>query len=210
MSTAEETEHYIEQHKSIKDALLAGVINYSALARKIAEDLGKHKKTSKEAILVAAIRYGQKIKGQKRREHAITALLSASHLEIKNKVAVLTLEKSVFQDHLTALQKKVKRQEDVFFSIDGTKSITLILSGAYVGEARKLFKGRILSIKTATTVVIIKSEESIEDIPGVLGYIASRFADHDVNIIECMSCWTDTILIVKDEDVPKVMEFMSF
>jgi hypothetical protein len=31
-----------------------------------------------------------------------------------------------------------------------------------------------------------------------------------MNIVETMSCWTDTILVVPDKDIPAIMEFLKF
>ena len=68
MNTAELTEQYIESHKSIKDCLKHGIINYSSLSRKISRDLRIEKKSSKDAILIAAIRYTKKVKSEKIKE----------------------------------------------------------------------------------------------------------------------------------------------
>ncbi len=46
MSTNAQTIAYIEKHQAIKDCLTTGVINYSALARKIAKDLNLGKGAS--------------------------------------------------------------------------------------------------------------------------------------------------------------------
>ena len=50
-SAAQLSRDYIDTHPSIKDAIKLGLINYSALTRKIMQDLGI---SNEEAVLVAA------------------------------------------------------------------------------------------------------------------------------------------------------------
>ncbi len=210
MSTADLTEKYIETHRGIKDCLKEGLINYSSLARKIAHDLEIERKTSKEAVMVAAIRYAKKIKNEKKHEEEIIALLRKSQLDIKTKISIFTLEKDANDDHLIELEKMARKNEDVFFLIEGTRSITLMISHYYNDEVKKYFKNKIVNESYKNAMVIIKSPESIEKIIGVLAYVSGTFADNKVNIIESLSCWKDSIFIVKEEDVSKVMEFMKF
>lgn len=210
MSTTEATEHYIENHKSIKDCLKEGIINYSSLARKIAKELWIEKKASKDAILIAARRYKEKIKHEKIKEEEIKGILKQSELEIKNKISVFILEKGVYLDNLIELEKKARKNEDVFFSVEGTKSITIMMSEKYENDVKNHFKSKIISSSRNNAVIILKSPKSIEKVSGVLGYVANLFHDNNVNIIESLSCWTDTIFIVKDDDIAKVMGFMKF
>ncbi len=210
MSTAELAEEYIRTHKAVKECLKEGLINYSALARKISKELGIEKKSSRDAVMIATIRYAKKIKSGKSEEETIKNLLKNSSLEIKNKVSVYILEKSVNLDDLIDIEKKARKKEEVFFSIEGTKSITLMISQNFDDEVKKIFKGKTLSNSHKNAVMIIKSPESIENVSGVLAYVSGLFHDNDVNIIESLSCWTDTIFIVKEDDVAKVMKFMQF
>ena len=53
-TTAELTTEYIKQHPAIKSCLKKGLLNYSSLSRLISKELNIGKKTSKEAILIAA------------------------------------------------------------------------------------------------------------------------------------------------------------
>src|SRR3989338_9189076 len=108
------------------------------------------------------------------------------------------------------MEKKVRKNEDIFFSVEGTKSITLMISEKYENDVNSYFKNSIISHSRKNAVVIIKSPKSIEKVTGVLSYIAGLFSDNNVNIIESLSCWTDTIFIVNENDVAKVMEFMKF
>ena len=96
-TTTELTKQYLKEHPSIKDCLKHGIINYSKLSRKIAKELDIQKKTSLEAILIACRRYETKLKNEKILEDKILGILKRSELEIKNKIAVVIIDKNNFQ-----------------------------------------------------------------------------------------------------------------
>ncbi|HDO19617.1 MAG TPA: hypothetical protein ENG74_02695 [Thermoplasmatales archaeon] len=66
-----------------------------------------------------------------------------------------------------------------------------------------------IKINKGLALIIIRSPKDIENTPGVLSYIYSLFAENGINIVETMSCWTDTILVVDEKDVARVMEFLK-
>jgi aspartokinase len=43
-----------------------------------------------------------------------------------------------------------------------------------------------------------------------MAFIFSLFAEFNINIIETMSSWTDTIFVIEEKDIGKVMEIMRF
>ena len=209
-TTTELTEQYLEQHPSIKDCLKNGIINYSKLARKIAKELNIEKKASLEAILIACRRYETKLKGEKILEDKILNILKRSELEIKNKIVVAIIDKKIYMGNLIEIEKKIRKTADVFYAIEGTKVFTLILSEKYLEELEKLFGNNILKISKKLAMITIKSPKDLEDTPGVISFVSSIFSEHGINIIETMSCWTDTIFVISENDIPTVMNFLNF
>lgn len=210
VTTAELTEKYISEHPSIKDCLKKGLLNYSKLARAIAKELDIEKKTSKEAILIAARRFAHKLKEEALREEKIRNILGKGELEIKNKIIVFIIEKIRYLDKFFELEKGIKKEGGVFYIIEGSKTFTIITSKQYAEKITNLFQEEILKKEENLAMVIIKSPPDIEVCSGVASYLYSLFSDNDVNILETMSCWTDTILIIKEEDISKVMQFLKF
>jgi hypothetical protein len=58
--------------------------------------------------------------------------------------------------------------------------------------------------------VTIKSPEDIETTPGAYAYLCSLLGENNINIVETLSCWTDTIFLVREEDVGRVMSLLRF
>lgn len=209
-TTSELTEKYLEEHPSIKDCLKHGVINYSKLSRKIAKELDIEKKTSLEAILIACRRYEAKLKDEKTLEDRILDILKKSELEIKNKIVVAIIDKKSYTGNLDEIEKKIRKTADVFYAIEGTKVFTIIFSEKYLEDLQTLFGKTIIKISKNLAMITIKSPKDLENTPGFIAFVSSIFSEHGVNIVETMSCWTDTIFVISENDIPTVMNFLKF
>ncbi len=207
-TTTELTENYIEEHVSIKDCLKKDIINYSALSRLVAKELNIEKKTSKEAILIAARRFKKKLKN-KSSEDAVIKLFRNSNMEIKNNIIVFTLEKKTYPEALIELEEEIKRDSSMFFSIEGTKTITLITQQEYGRLVEKKFKKNILKKRDGLSLFTITSK-GIESTPGAVAYLAGLFFENDLNMAEFMSCHDDTLIVVESQDVGKAIRFLKF
>lgn len=207
-TTTELTEKYIREHASIKDCLKKGLINYSALSRLVAKEYELENKMSNEAILVAARRFKDKIK-HKPIEDKVLSLFKNSNIEIKNNVVIFTLEKYVYPDSLIDIEKKIKKGKALFFSIEGAKTITLIVQKQSEGLIEGDFRKYILSKEENLSLVTITSP-GIERTPGAVYYISGLFFDNEINILEFMSCYDDTLIVIDSKDVDKAIRFLNF
>lgn len=208
-TTAELTEKYIMEHVSIKDCLKKGLINYSALARLISNELGIEKKTSTEAILVAARRFRMKMIDGHHHENDILNLLKKSNVEIKNNIVIFTLEKYVYPDSLIDIEKVIKKDKALFFSIEGTKTITIIVQEQSAGLVEKHFRAHVLDKRENLSLFTITSH-GIRTTPGVVSHISGMFFENDINIEEFMSCYDDTLIVIDSKDTNKVIKFLNF
>ena len=184
--------------------------SYPLLSRQVAKDLGIEKKTSKEAILIAARRFKDKIKKEAVQEKEISKLLKNTEFEIKTKTIVVVIEKTLFPDGLIELEKEIKKQKGLFHAVEGVKAITIITSEKYLGEIKKTFKHNVLKVMTGMVSIILQSTPEIETTPGVMAYLYGLIGGNGINIYETLSCWTDTIFVIKEEDLGKVMDVLKF
>ncbi|MBU0666904.1 MAG: hypothetical protein ABIC91_08685 [Nanoarchaeota archaeon] len=209
MNLTKITEQYILEHSSIKDSLKKGLINYSKLARQIIND-AELKKKDFDAVLVALRRLERKLKKKQSFEKPIKELLKNTKLEIKNKMMVCILEKSKFHDSMIELQKEIKTLSGEIHIIEGVQAITLITSQEFEKMIDKYFKNKIIKKTTELIEIILRSPESLEEVPGVMGYLYSLFSEQEINIVETMSCWTDTIFVIKEKNLEKTIRLLSF
>jgi len=205
-TTTELTHEYIKNHPHIRSCLKNGLINYSSLSRLISKDLNIEKKTSKEAILIAARRFQEKLKKEISYEKNIKQLLKNSEIEIKNKISVFILSKPL--SNILDLQLKIRKNQGLFYLIEGSTNYTLIIQDKHASLVTK----KVPVIKESTNLALInfKSPKEIETITGVISYLTSLFSENGINIVELLSCWTDTLFVIATNDVQKAFQLLNF
>ena len=201
------TENYILGHPSVKDCLKNDLINYSSLSRLISAELGISLKKNYDAILIACRRHQRKLKNEEVFENKIIKILKKSKIEIKNKIIAVVLEKDIFYGNLLILEKEIKKRNEIFRIIEGASAITIITTEDFLDLIKQNFKNKIILENRNLAEITIKSPKEIETTPGAYAYMCSLFAENSINIVETLSCWTDTIFLVDEKDVGKVMRF---
>ena len=84
---ARQVREYIGAHPSVSDGLKMGIVNYSALARRISKELGIRQR---EAVLAACRRYPvEKLRGYS--EDAVRRTLARSRIQTRSKIATITV-----------------------------------------------------------------------------------------------------------------------
>ncbi|MBW2980030.1 ACT domain-containing protein [Candidatus Woesearchaeota archaeon] len=204
------TEQYISEHPSIKDSLKKGLINYSKLTRQIADDLDIDLKKNFDAILIACRRYYRKVRKEKVLEEDILALLRKSKVEVKNKIIAVVVEKIAYVEGLLEIEKEARKKGDIFHIIEGTSAITIIAAEEYSDKIKKLFKNKVIQTNEKLVEITLKSPKEIETTAGVVPYLYSLFGEHGINIVETLSCWTDTIFVIEEKDIAEVMKILRF
>jgi len=210
MSIAKATEEYIASHPSIKDCLKMGLVNYSALSRKIIEELGLKGEKNFEAVLVASRRYVEKARFPKAREDAIMDILKKSSLETRSKMAVAILDQTVPLASIIDLAKEITEEDGSFHLIEGSKTFTVITDQKFEPRISQRFKFGLIKVRKDLVEILLKAPKDIEKTCGVIGYIYSLFGENEINILETMSSWTDTLVVIEEKDLSKAMKIFKF
>ena len=212
LSITKITEDYIKTHPSVKDCLKRGLINYSSLSRAVCEEL-KLGKENFDAVLTAARRYCTKLDKEKLHGKKIMDILRSSELEIKNKMMFVVISHDVYLDTITELigiQKEAWKNGDLFYVIEGTTTTSVLCSEKYSERINVMFDDRFLARKPGMALISLKTTEKIEGTMGVLHYLSSLFAENNVNINEYMGTWNDSMFLVNEDDLIKVVQFLRF
>jgi len=204
------TEDYISEHPYVKDCLKKGLINYSSLTRQICSDVDLNLKKNFDAVLIACRRYFRKIRSEATTEKKIIDILKNSKIEVKNKINSIILEKNIVFANLLELEKEAKRFLETFHIIEGTTSITIITTDDFSKKVKQVFRNKIIKEYLNLVEVILKSPREIVTTVGVISYIYSLLGENDINVVDTLSSWTDTIFLVEEKDLSRVMEFLRF
>jgi hypothetical protein len=210
MNIAKATKEYIEEHPYEKDCLMKGLINYSALARKISEEIKSEKKASFDAIMVALRRLSEKNAPASDNEKQIRLLLKEGKFEIKNKVSALIFDERATIDNIIYSSERALEKGTNFHIIQGTKSTTIITDDEYASEISEKLRPYLLKERQSLIQITHKCSEKVEETNGFLNHITGIFSENGVNIYEALSSWTDTIFLIDQNDGSKIFSILNF
>ncbi len=179
-SVAQSVRGYIDARPVIRDALGLGIVNLSALTRQIRDDTGLG---SEEAVLVACRRY--KPANHPDYQAGIRRVLDKSKLEVRTRVATLTLHPSwkLFARLEKAMAAMQGRSHPIHV-LHGSESITIITDEALVGEMQDILGSEdLIKKRTGLVELNIRSPDTIEDVPGILAFLASSLANKGINFV---------------------------
>ena len=178
---------YLKQKPYVLEAVEQEIINYSALARKIAEDLGN---VNFEAVKSTLIRLAKDFRNKKKnREQKVINLLKKADFSINNKIATI--------HHVSPLNI-----ESIAFSKT---------PGGYMYFVKENIaeKSTFKKIDYGFAIIHIKFPKEIEETPGVASYLLSTIASENINVVHLMDCREDTFLVIKESDAPLAFKALS-
>ncbi|MEM3466502.1 MAG: hypothetical protein QW566_08545, partial [Candidatus Jordarchaeales archaeon] len=112
LSVAEASRQIIDTKPSVMDCLKQGVVNFSALAESIKDQVAAlcgRKSVNVDSIKMALMRYAEELRRKRQTvEQQISKILERSILELKNDVAVLTISYSSFPIYIDKIVKLVE------------------------------------------------------------------------------------------------------
>jgi hypothetical protein len=201
MTIAEATRRVIQTRPSLIDAMKQDVINFSALADNLKDEVKKlvqrERKINVEAIKMALMRHARELTERwTMLEKQLAVLLEHGKLELKNDLMVLTIRQIALLDPHIELTKLME-DTDFFQLIQGTTFFSIIADSNHEERLTKLLGPQnILKIKQDQSALILRCPETIAEMPGIVAYVTNLFAQNNINITEFLSCHTETIFII--------------
>ncbi len=185
---------YVKKRPFLKEMLRERIANYSSLARKISKEAFGNERRS-NAVKMALVRMVGRIREREEDlEGRILSVLRRSSLSIKSKVAVIICSREL---------EKVKY-------LSYAESGGIIIYVTTLQEAEKARRSKsVVRIETNLNLMTVHSPPSLEDTPGVIAHVLDSLAEEGINVIEFVSCYTDTLLVVKEADTARAYEILS-
>ena len=193
---------------SFQDSLQRDYCNISALARivkpQIDQMLGKN--TSVESIVTALKRSRRDYDVP---EKPIASILAGSTVSVKTDVAKLSAAKS--KKTIEKVAKSLTQNVDSYISVsESIMSITLVFDDVVLDDVKSLFgQGEILEVEDDLAAIIVHSPEEIIKTPGCAIAFYNQLARRHINIEDTVSCYTDTIMLVRMDQVGKAFNALT-
>ena len=207
LSISKIVQNLIENDLPIQDALARGYGNYSAIARilkpRIEEIYGRKVDLAGviTAVKRARVTYTPKTEYQK--------IVAESRITLRTDVAKISIEKT-----RRSLEKARLISADfpeAFFQVlEGASTLTLITDEGIFDEVKSIFKKEeILREKRNLAALIVQSPHEIVDTPGCIVAFYNPISRAHINIEETVSCFTETIIVLRMEDAAKAFSILS-
>ncbi len=206
-SIADKVRRYIETRPAVRDCMGFGVVNYSALSRRIRKELGAG---SEDAILVACRRHARSLRCAPR-EREIIKLLRESRLEMKSDIIAITARKDMsILSSLEDITSEMVKKRAVMQMIQGASGITIITDESLFPKLSSIIgRENILKVRKGLVELSVRSPERIGEISGIVAYLSSAVAEEGINAVEMVSCHTDTIFLFEEQDAFRAYEILS-
>lgn len=193
---------------SFQDSLQRDYCNISALARIIKPQVDRmlDKNTSIESIVTALKRSRLDYEVP---ERPIASILASSTISVKTDVAKLSAKKS--KKNIERVAKSLTQSVDSFTSVsESIMSITLVFDDTLLKEVREMFsEDDVLEVEDDLAAIIIHSPEEIIKTPGCAIAFYNQLARRHINIEDTVSCYTDTIVLVRMDQVGKAFNALT-
>ena len=198
-SVARRVRDYLDSRPVLGDAVRARIANHTAVARRVADELGIRQI---EAVIAACRRYPRG-RAETHREAGIRRVLRKSRIESRSKVAAITV--GLGTDVLQRLGDVVEEllDENLLCRVIQVSRGTVILvdEDSLPRVTRALRESQLVGVRKGLVEVAVTSPESIEETPGLLRHLTGILASRGINIVEALSCYTDTIFLVDQGDL---------
>lgn len=193
---------------SYQDSLQNDYCNFSGLARVIKPEIERllGRSANMESV-VTAIKRARKF--YHIRDKLISSILLGSTISVKTDVAKISTVKS--KRTVEKVAKALTKNVNSFISVsESISSITLVFDDNLLNSVRDLFASYdILEIDEDLAAIIVHSPEQIIKTPGCAIAFYNQISRRHINIEDTVSCHTDTIMIVKMNDVGRAFDAIT-
>jgi len=188
MTTAQNVRSYLRNKPYLLEALERNIVNLSELSRQIQLEL---KIDNASPVKAALRRFAAELQRHKqKREERVLQLLKRSGIAVYDRKSVIITTKEI--DTKNGLK------------------VDLLEKHVYLLDRNDLPERASALVKHENcTMIVVHSPEELETTPGVVAFLAALLAEQNINIVEFISCWTETIMVVEKKDSLKAYEVLS-
>jgi aspartokinase len=198
----------IDDDLALQDSLSRKYGNYTAIARlikpKVERDIGR--KVNFESLVTSVKRVKPRLLLA---QGGIEGVVARSVVNVRTDVAKLNLQKS--KRSLEAARNIMATYQEEFLQISESNSaITMIFDQKLLEEIHKKFNDDdVLDEQANLAGIIVHSPTEIVRTPGVVLAIYAKLAENHINVEDTVSCFTDTIVVIRMEEVARAFSTLT-
>jgi aspartokinase len=199
-------EKIVEKRPFLEEALVRGIINYTALAEMLKPEIERElkKKVKTSAVIMALRRLSQKLRKSFVRQPRIS--FKETDVTIKSDLFETTVLKSLSViNNLKRLYDLMDFSRGDFLTItDGIHEVTIISNRRHKAEIEKILEKEkvIKTIDNLSSLTIKIPIEAVEQV-GLFYVVTKALNWENINIIEIVSTLTEMTFILREDDISR-------
>lgn len=212
VTVPEIVEEIIKRSPFLEEGLSSGLINLSALARRIQPEIQERlwKDIQEGAIVMALKRLSEKL--QKKESNITPVLQKITDISVRSNIVEYAFQNSpTLFDRQRELISSIEGKSNIFLTMtDGIHETSLFASTALEKPIEEIFSSEHIrkKIDNLSAITLILPEETIE-VPGVYYTILKMLAWEGINFIEAVSSFTELTIIVEDKNVDNAFSVLK-
>ena len=184
---------YLKHKPYILEALDNGIVNTSALARV----LQLRMRLKNYQAVKASIRRFAETRGKVKQgiEERALSVLKDNRITLLDGISVIISS------------RKLEIENDAQVKIDSYH--VYLTRKAVLARSKVRIRESIVKVHEGCSAIIIYSDTKLEGVSGVIAFLTSILAEQGINIVELISCYTETIVVVNREDALRSYQIIS-
>jgi len=206
-SVARRVRAHLDAHPVLGNAIRLGIANHSAVARRVSEDLG----ISRPEAVIAACRRYPRGRSEATRSASIDRLVRRSRIETRTKVAAVTFTQgSDVLQRVADVVEELLDENALCRLIQVSQGTVILVDEESVPRLTKVVRSdQVLGVRKGLVEVSVTSPETVEQTPGLLTLLTGVLSAQSINIVEALSCYTDTIFLLDEKDLSRAVTVLS-
>jgi len=208
ITVAQKTEEIITKSSYLREAISEGLINLSALARKIQPQIQEElmKDVKEGAIFAALYRMQDRLQETDGSHFSVNPVEFLENLTLKSGLFDMTVanSKTLTKNIALVAEEADKVRSSLFISTKGQDETTIITEKAFLNDLNSALDGEEI-IKTIPNLSCITFDRSPGAVKrtGVLYFPMKILAWEKISVVEVITTINKMLLIIKDEDVDR-------
>src|SRR3989344_6050226 len=200
---------FLDNDFIIRKCLLRNILSFRALARHIIKEL-ELKESNMDAVISAIRRYKRAEKSET--DVKTKKLFSKVAVKTKSNIVDIRVQKNKRSlDNISRLNSTIDIEKgEIIRIIQAEQSITIIIDDKNLDKLNDIFgKKDIISLDKNLVEVNLQFTEEAQNIKGIVALVTSSLNAEGINIVEIMSSAPELLIIIKKEDLIKMLNVVD-
>jgi len=200
---------FLENDFIIRKCLFRNILSLRALARHIIKEL-ELKENNLDAVISAIRRYKRAEKSET--DVKTKKLFSKVAVKTKSNIVDIRVQKNKRSlDNISRLNSTIDIEKgEIIRIIQAEQSITIIIDDKNLDKLNDIFgKKDIISLDKNLVEVNLQFTEEAQNIKGIVALVTSSLNAEGINVVEIMSSAPELLIIIKKEDLIKMLNVVD-